>query len=96
MDGSMGGSSAALFEDYADRPGWRGVFIQDEEDFYLQAKRVAQKGLRVMTHAIGDAAIDRTLRVYERVLKEFPLVDHRFRIEHYGGPPREGFFRRTP
>ena len=83
MDGSMGGSSAALFEDYTDRPGWRGVFIQDEDDFYVQAKKAAQKGLRLMTHAIGDAAIDRTLRVYERILKELPSTDHRFRIEHF-------------
>jgi predicted amidohydrolase YtcJ len=79
----MGGSSAALFEDYTDRPGWRGVFIQDEDDFYVQAKKAAQKRLRLMTHAIGDAAIDRTLRVYERILKELPSADHRFRIEHF-------------
>jgi predicted amidohydrolase YtcJ len=82
-DGSMGGSSAALFEDYADRPGWRGVFIQSEDEFYIQAKEAARRGLRLMTHAIGDAAIDRTLRVYEKVLREFPLADHRFRIEHF-------------
>jgi predicted amidohydrolase YtcJ len=82
-DGSMGGSSAALFEDYADRPGWRGVFIQEEEEFYLQAKQAAQRGLRLMTHAIGDAAIDRTLRVYGRILQEIPRPDHRYRIEHF-------------
>jgi predicted amidohydrolase YtcJ len=82
-DGSMGGSSAALFEDYADRPGWRGIFIQTEEEMYSAARMIAQKGLRIMTHAIGDAGIDRILTVYERVLKEIPIPDHRFRIEHF-------------
>jgi predicted amidohydrolase YtcJ len=83
IDGSMGGSSAALFEDYADRPGWKGVFAISEEKLYAHVKEAARRGLRAMSHAIGDAAIDRALTVYERVLQEIPVPDHRFRIEHF-------------
>jgi len=34
------------------------------------------------THANGDVAIDITLRVYERLQKEMPRKDPRFRLEH--------------
>jgi predicted amidohydrolase YtcJ len=82
-DGSLGGRSAALFEDYNDRKGWRGILMYGDEEFYNMAKDAAMRGLRVMTHAIGDAAIDQTLSVYEKVLAEVPTKDHRFRIEHF-------------
>jgi predicted amidohydrolase YtcJ len=82
-DGSLGGRSAALFEDYADRPGWRGILMYEDEDLYRMVKETARRGLRAMTHAIGDAAMVQTLSAYEKVLAEFPLEDHRFRIEHF-------------
>jgi predicted amidohydrolase YtcJ len=82
-DGSLGGRSAALFEDYSDRKGWRGILMYQDEEFYRMVREAARRGLRVMTHAIGDAAIAQTLSVYEKVLTEIPLADHRFRIEHF-------------
>jgi predicted amidohydrolase YtcJ len=33
-------------------------------------------------HAIGDKAFDMILDAYEKVLKKYPQVDHRHRIEH--------------
>src|SRR5204863_9936506 len=39
-------------------------------------------GWQIGTHANGDVGIDTTLRVYERLQKESPLRDPRFRLEH--------------
>lgn len=82
-DGSLGSRSAALFEDYDDRTGHRGNLIYSDDELYRIVKEVHRYEFQVATHAIGDAAINQVLNVYERVLKESPLKDHRYRIEHY-------------
>jgi predicted amidohydrolase YtcJ len=82
-DGSVGAQSAALLEDYLDRPGHRGMLMFKDEEFYAMVKTAAGKKMQAITHAIGDAAIDQTISVYGRVLSEIPLRDHRFRIEHF-------------
>lgn len=82
-DGSVGAQSACLFEDYTDRPGHRGTKMYTDEEFYEVVKEAAAHHMQVVTHAIGDATIDQVLRVYEKVLKEIPIPDHRFHIEHF-------------
>lgn len=82
-DGSVGAQSAALLEDYTDRPGYRGILMQTDEGLYQMVKQAAQRGMQVTIHTIGDAAIDQILRCYKTVLEEIPNPDHRFRIEHF-------------
>lgn len=82
-DGSVGAQSACLFEDYTDRPGHRGTSMYTDEAFYEVVKEAATHHMQVITHAIGDAAIDQVLRIYEKVLAEIPTPDHRFHIEHF-------------
>lgn len=82
-DGSMGAQSAALCEDYTDRPGHRGLLMQTDEAFFALVQDAARRGMQIITHAIGDAAIDQTLRVYEQALRQFPVADHRWHIEHF-------------
>jgi predicted amidohydrolase YtcJ len=82
-DGSLGAGTAALMEDYADRPGFRGKLMYDEAELYYLALEGAIRGMQIMVHAIGDAAIDQTLSVFERVIAGLSLEDHRFRIEHF-------------
>lgn len=82
-DGSVGAQSAALLEDYTDRPGYRGILMQTDEELYQMVKQAAQRGMQVAIHTIGDAAIDQILRCYKKVLEEIPNPDHRFRIEHF-------------
>jgi len=53
-----------------------------EERFYALVKRARRAGFQVSTHAIGDAANRLALDVYERVLREMPDADQRYRIEH--------------
>jgi predicted amidohydrolase YtcJ len=82
-DGSLGSGTAALMEDYSDRPGYRGELIHDEAELYRLVFAAAKRGMQLMVHAIGDAAIDETLSVFERVITGLSLTDHRFRIEHF-------------
>jgi predicted amidohydrolase YtcJ len=82
-DGSLGSGTAALMEDYSDRPGYRGELIHDEAELCRLVFEAAKRGMQVMVHAIGDAAIDETLSAFEQVITGLSLKDHRFRIEHF-------------
>lgn len=82
-DGSVGAQSAAHFEDFADRPGHKGKLLYTDEQLYKMVKDAAERGFQVIAHAIGDAAIDQVLRIYECVLNEVRLPDARFRLEHF-------------
>lgn len=82
-DGAVGAQSAALYEDYTDRPGHRGFLMQTDEELYDMVKKAAKKGMQMAIHAIGDVTIDQVLNCYDRILKEIPNPDHRYRIEHF-------------
>lgn len=82
-DGSLGSRSAALLADYNDRPGHKGNLKYTDEEFYQEVKKIREHGFQIATHAIGDAAVNQVLNTYERVLKENPSPDHRYRIEHF-------------
>jgi predicted amidohydrolase YtcJ len=56
--------------------------VTTEEDLYAQARKAHVAGWQLGTHANGDVAIDTTLRVYERLQRENPRRDPRFRLEH--------------
>ena len=88
-DGAFDGHSAALAEPYADRPDCRGILNYTDEEMYAFTMAAHRAGQQVSFHAIGDAAIDQVLRVYERVLSECPRDGHRLRIEHFEEPSPE-------
>lgn len=54
------------------------------------AEPYAVGGWQLSCHAHGDLAIDSTLDVYERIIADHSLTDHRFRLEHCGAmtPPQ--------
>jgi predicted amidohydrolase YtcJ len=83
VDGALGSRGALMLQPYSDRPdGYLGNQRVTEEELYDQVKRARLAGFQVSVHAIGDAANRRVLNAYERVLKEMPNPDHRYRIEH--------------
>ena len=88
-DGAFDGHSAAMAEPYTDRPDTCGIFNYTEEEMYDFTMAAHKEGIQVSFHAIGDAAIDQVLRVYERVLNDCPREDHRLRIEHFEEPTKE-------
>ncbi len=82
VDGSLGSHTAAFFKPYDDAPEDSGFFVQEENVLYQRIKSADSAGLHIMTHAIGDRAINTLLNIYEQVGKENGARDRRFRIEH--------------
>ncbi|MBL8212828.1 MAG: amidohydrolase [Bryobacterales bacterium] len=81
-DGSISERTARLSRPYEGRPKDFGIMVTEEAELYEQAKKATLAGWQVGTHANGDVAIDVTLRVYERLQREHPQRDPRFRLEH--------------
>lgn len=81
-DGSISERTARLREPYVGRPNDFGILVTPEPQLYEQARKAHAAGWQIGTHCNGDFAIDLTLRVYERLRKELPRRDPRFRLEH--------------
>jgi hypothetical protein len=81
-DGTLGSCTAAMREPFADRPGERGLATLPEEELFARMRAAHEAGLQICIHAIGDAAVERCVELYERLLAERPCPDHRHRIEH--------------
>lgn len=81
-DGSLGSTTAWLFEPYLDDPKTTGLpsdEITKTPDLVLGADKA---GLQVNIHAIGDKANATILDIYERTAAANGARDRRFRIEH--------------
>ncbi len=81
-DGSISERTARLSQPYMGRPDDYGILVMDEEQMYPYAKRAYDAGWQIGIHANSDVGIDTTLKLYERLIKEQPKKDPRFRIEH--------------
>lgn len=66
-DGSLGGRTAWLTTDYRDKPGERGMETISRDEMMGFLKLATQYGIQVVTHAIGDAAVDAVIDAYEEV-----------------------------
>jgi len=84
-DGSLGSTTALLFQPYLDAPNTSGLanseMIPESKmrDHILSADRA---GLQVAVHAIGDKANHLVLGMYEEAERQDGPRDRRFRIEH--------------
>ncbi len=81
-DGSISERTAWLAEPYVGIPDYSGVELGTEESLYQHSRTAWLAGFQLATHANGERAISRVLGVYERLAREFPRRDPRFRIEH--------------
>jgi predicted amidohydrolase YtcJ len=54
----------------------------EREEIYRRMVEGHQAGLQIAIHAIGDAANQTCIDLYDRLLKEYPRKDHRHRLEH--------------
>ena len=61
---------------------FRGLQTMDRERFTEIVRLLNQRGWRVATHAVGDAAIDLVLDAYERADAQSPIANRRWSIEH--------------
>jgi len=79
-DGALGSRGACLLQPYSDQKNWRGFLLSNQQHFMDVAKKLANKGFQLCTHAIGDSANRVMLKIYASVLKG--KNDRRWRIEH--------------
>ena len=81
-DGSISERTARLSKPYVGRPNDYGIIVTPEPALYEIARKAHAAGWQIGIHANGDVGIDMTLRVYERLQREMPRRDPRFRLEH--------------
>lgn len=81
-DGALGSRGAALFADYSDEPGQKGLLLTTDEQLDRHISTAMAAGFQVNTHAIGDLANARLLDYYERMIKKYNTRDLRHRNEH--------------
>lgn len=79
-DGALGSRGACLLQPYSDQKNTRGFLLSSQQHFEDVAKKLADKGFQLCTHAIGDSANRVILKIYASVLKG--KNDRRWRIEH--------------
>jgi predicted amidohydrolase YtcJ len=81
-DGSISERTALLSEPYIDRPDDYGILVMDEDQLYSYAIKAHKANWQIGIHANGDVAIVKSLNVFEKIQKEYPRDDPRFRLEH--------------
>lgn len=89
VDGAMGSRGAVFFDDYADAPGTKGLFVTAPQEIERRTILALRRGYQVCTHAIGDRGIHEVLQAYERALAAVPVRDPRLRIEHLQAVARD-------
>ena len=82
-DGGLSGKTAALNRSYKNSND-KGVLRLQRDAFLMFARQAQQQGFRIGTHAIGDAALDLVIDVYQELSRDFGNT--RNRIEHFGLP----------
>jgi predicted amidohydrolase YtcJ len=80
-DGSLGARTAALKEPYSDKPDTSGMMLYTQRRLNGVVLKAHGAGLQVGVHAIGDKAIEMSVKAFEKALRVFPR-EHRHRIEH--------------
>ena len=83
-DGSAGGRTAAMSLPYLGEPPTNGLMLLTDAEMDALTLDYHAKGYQLAVHAIGDAAIEQTLRAMEKALEAHPDPDRRHRIEHCG------------
>jgi predicted amidohydrolase YtcJ len=82
-DGSLGASTAALHEPYADEPGNRGLLLYETADLEERIRRADAAGFGLAVHAIGDRANQVVLDAFEKAVRaNGRRAARHFRIEH--------------
>jgi len=82
IDGSISERTARLSEPYIGSKDDYGILVSDPEDLYTLCRDAHNAGWQIGVHSNGDVGIDITLGVFERLQKESPKKDPRFRLEH--------------
>jgi predicted amidohydrolase YtcJ len=81
-DGTFGSCTAHMRAPFADRVGERGMATLPRDEILARMRAADAAGLQICVHAIGDAAIETCIELFERLLADAPARARRHRIEH--------------
>ena len=81
-DGSASERTMSRSTPYDGRPNDYGILTMTQAEIDAAVDDAVAHDFRIGIHANGDVAIDRVLKAYERVLKDWKGANPRFRIEH--------------
>ncbi len=82
MDGVIESSTAFMLDDYSHAPGQRGSALFESGEFDAVCIEAERLGFQIAVHAIGDAAVRRTLDGYQAARNRHGVRDTRHRVEH--------------
>jgi predicted amidohydrolase YtcJ len=82
LDGSLGSSTAKMFEPYRNEPDSTGLFLRPRGKLQQDITGADSAGLGIAVHAIGDRGNAELLDVFAAVAAKNGARDRRFRIEH--------------
>lgn len=82
IDGSFGSRNAALYDDYADAPGKKGVLYYSQEELNSFLLDCYKNNIQTAMHVIGERAIDLALNAHEYAFKNTGNNKLRHRLEH--------------
>lgn len=69
-DGSLGGRSAYMLSEYNDDPKNRGIEVLSDDQFQTLCDLATKNNIQIVTHAIGDAAVESVINAYEKTMKD--------------------------
>jgi len=69
-DGSLGARTAYMKKEYADAPGTFGVEALSDDQLQALVDLAVENDITVVTHAIGDAAVESVMNAYENTMIE--------------------------
>ena len=78
LDGSLGGRTAALRQNYSDKSSKRGRILLSDKELFNIIYNTINNNLQISIHAIGDRAIEKVLNILEKMDFNNRLI----RIEH--------------
>lgn len=93
MDGSLGSHTAAMFDDFSDKPGDKGFLVNPLDSMSKWIRDADQAGLQIAVHAIGDKAISDLIDIYSKTNELSAGKDRRWRIEHTQHPAAKDISR---
>jgi predicted amidohydrolase YtcJ len=82
VDGSLGSSTAKMFEPYLNERSSTGVYVTPLNRLREYIEGADAAGLSIAVHAIGDRANAELLDIFTETAKKNGPRDRRFRIEH--------------
>ncbi len=81
-DGSIGSSTALMFEPYTDNPSTSGLAMWQYEELEEMVVKADKMGFQIGVHAIGDKANNWVLNSFEKAIEINGTRESRHRIEH--------------